>query len=63
MNSNMYALLAAATAPALIRWEPPRHVVPAGQNHEEIKEQVERKNQVAGTRRFLNVGKRKKLKR
>jgi hypothetical protein len=60
MNSDMYKLLSLVSA---INRNAHRNVVPAGQNHEQVKVHIERQNQIADTRRFLNVGKRKKLKR
>ena len=40
-----------------------RRVVPAGQNHAEIVQQIERRTQISETRQFLTVGKRMKFKR
>lgn len=40
-----------------------RRVKPAGQNHEEIVQQIKRREHLSETRQMLSVGKRKKLKR
>ena len=40
-----------------------RRVKPARQNHEEIAQQIKRREHLSETRQMLSVGKRKKLKR
>ena len=40
-----------------------RRVKPAGQNHEEIVQQIKRREHLSETRQILSVGKHKKLKR
>ena len=57
----IYTLLYAADR--MHHSDTPRRVVPAGQNDDEIKAEIERKQTLSETRQFVAVGKRKKFKR
>ena len=47
----------------LIQHDKMRRVKPAGQDNEEIVQQIKRREHLSETRQMLSVGKRKKLKR